>query len=222
MATIRNGLNNTQVVDAHVGGHTICGDNLDTWSQWGNANYFGYTQMNIQNQWDVSDFPCFSKYYVTFPISNIPPGKVILSATMTMTLFGTAGEGWGPIPDSFIQVFRINQDWGENTISWNNAPLAQENLSGTWVYPRNYNLPYESYRWDATKALNDAYTAGTPLRLAMYSADGEMHSGKYFYTSDSTDWSGTTRPTLNVVWGTACGTAGIVCKFIYIPLVIRK
>ncbi len=90
---IRQGLNGSAVMDGHVGGHTICGADVEHWTEWGEANYAGYTQMNIQNQWDISDWPCFSKYFVTFPVENIPPNKVIINATLTMTLFGNAGGG---------------------------------------------------------------------------------------------------------------------------------
>jgi hypothetical protein len=105
---IRHGKDGIIVVDGAVGGHTICGEHVDHWSEWGEANYAGYSQFNIQNQWDISDWPCFSKYYVTFPLDAVPPGKIILSATLTLTLFGNAGGGhWGEPPDSFIKVFSM-------------------------------------------------------------------------------------------------------------------
>ena len=173
VVNIREGLNGISVPDAHVGGHTICGDNVDHWSEWGNTNYAGYNQINIQNQWDISDWPCFSKYYVTFPLDSVPEGKNILSATLTMSLFGNAGGGqWGEPPDSFIQVFTVSENWSETTLNWNNAPLALENIAGTWVYPMDYNQPYVPYQWDVSNAAIQAYASGEPLRLALYSADG--------------------------------------------------
>ena len=199
---IREGLNGATVKDAHVGGHTTCGDQVDHWSEWGEANYAGYEQINIQNQWDISDWPCFSKYYLTIPLDSLPPGKVIINASLTMTLFGNAGGGdWGEPPDSYIQVFTIAEDWDEATLSWNNAPMALENISGTWVYPRDYNLPDQPYHWDVSKAVHEAYASGEPLRLALYSADGERHTGKYFWSSDTGDWNADSRPTLRVTIG---------------------
>jgi hypothetical protein len=217
---IRHRNNDANVVDGAVGGHTICGDNLDHWTEWGDANYAGYTQFNVQNQWDVSDWPCFSKFFVTFPLDSIPSNKVIISATLTMTLFGNAGGGnWGDPPDSYIQVLTVGEDWDEATLSWNNAPLAVENISGTWVYPRDYSVPDQPYHWDISKAVHQAYLAGEPLRLAVYSADGEMHSGKYFWTSDVQDYDAAMRPTLHVVWGNVCSPPD--CQFIYLPAILR-
>jgi hypothetical protein len=219
VTTIRQGLNGMTVEDAHVGGHTTCGDGLDHWTEWGIANYAGYEQINIQNQWDVADYPCFSKYYVTFPLDALPLGKTIISATLRMVLFGNAGGGnWGEPPDSYIQALTVNEDWVENSITWNNAPLALENISGTWVKPRDYDLPDTPYQWDVSRAVADAYMNGQPLRLALYSADGEMHSGKYFWSSDSGDWNASARPTLKVVWGVPCDKPGIECNFVYIPM----
>jgi hypothetical protein len=220
--TLRHGLNNISVRDGHVGGHTICGSNVDHWTEWGNTNYAGYGQINIQNQWDVSDWPCFSKFFITFPLDTLPNDKTIISAKLTMTLFGTSGGGeWGEPPDSYIQVFSVSDDWDESTLTWNNAPAAKENISGTWVKPRNYELPYETYSWEVREAVVEAIQSGQPLRLALYSADGPMHTGKYFWSSDTTEWGGAVRPTLEIVWGEDCSSPDITCHFQYIPNVLK-
>jgi hypothetical protein len=219
---IRQGLNNAKVVDAHVGGHTTCGDGLDHWTEWGEANYAGYDQINVQNQWDIADYPCFSKYYVTFPLDALPGGKTIVSASLQMTLFGNAGGGvWGEPPDSYIEVLSVGKDWNEATLTWNNAPLAAENISGSWVHPRDYDLPDRMYQWDISWAVAEAYSAKEPLRLALYSADGERHTGKYFWSSDVGDWNDSARPTLRVIWGIPCSSPKAECKFIYLPLTVR-
>jgi len=199
VVTIRQGLNGASVPDAHVGGHSICGDPYDPdyFSGWGDANYAGYSQINIQNQWDVADWPCFSKYYITFPLDALPADKTIISATLTMYQFGGA---WGPPPSSLIQVLTIAEDWDEFTITWNNAPLAAENFAGSWVdplssYPGSPGIPRQ---FDVSQAVAQAYEGGMPLRLALYSADGDYHSGKYFWSSDA---GGTSSPTLDIVWG---------------------
>ncbi len=221
IVTIRQGLNGASVPDGHVGGSTTCGDGLDHWSEWGNTNYAGSKQINIMNQWDVSDYPCFSKYFVTFPLDAVPPGKVIIAASLTMRLFGNAGQGWvSQPPDSYIQVLTVGEDWNEATLTWNNAPLATENFYGTWVEPVNGNpaWPGIPYQWDVSRAVDEAYNSGKPLRLALYSADGERHSGKYFYSSDA---DAAARPTLSVVWGSLCDSPNITCSHTYIPLATR-
>jgi hypothetical protein len=50
-------------------------------------------------------------------------------------------------------------------------------------------------------AVAQAYSAGQPLRLVLYSADDNYHSGKYFVSSDTDDWNAVGRPTLVVQWG---------------------
>jgi hypothetical protein len=224
--TIRQGLNGALVKDGEVGGHTTCGAPYGPgyFEGWGNANYAGYDQINIQNQWDIADWPCFSKFFVTFPLATLPPGMVIVSATLTMHLFGNSGGGaWGDPPDSYIQVLTVNDDWDENTLTWNNAPLAKENISGTWVKPMTGGniWPGDPYQLDVGRAVADAYATGKPLRLALYSADGAYHTGKYFSSSDTGDWNAVARPTLNVVLGKACSSPGITCFFTYLPNVNR-
>jgi hypothetical protein len=200
---IRHGLNGAQVEDAHVGGGTICGSESDPnfFTSWGSINRAGDSQVNIQNQWDVADWPCFSRYYVTFPLDSIPTDKNVVSATLTLHQFGNSGPN-DAVP-SFIQVMTVGESWDEQTIIWNNAPLPSENLGGTWVdvlysFPGWPGVPIT---WNVSRAAAEAYEAGTPLRLVLYSADGEYHSGKYFSSSEAGDWNAVARPTLDVTWG---------------------
>jgi hypothetical protein len=206
ITSIRHKLNGADVPDAHVGGHTVCGQDFwpDFFDGWGDANYAGYEQVNIQNQSDVADWPCYSKYYVTFPLDSIPNGIEIISATLTLHLFGNAGGGsWGDAPDSLIQVLTVAEDWNEAALTWNNAPLGMENVSRTWVYPIDEfpGWPGVPYEWDVSIAAAQAYSDSEPLRLVLYSADSAYHSGKYFISSDTGDWNEVARPSLVVQWG---------------------
>jgi hypothetical protein len=202
VVTLRHGLDGIIVTDAAVGGGTTCGDGLDYWTQWGYANYAGSPDFNIQNQSDVADWPCFSKYYVTFPLSAIPPGKTIISATLTLYQFGNAG-GSGQAQPSLIQVLTVNDPWNESTLNWNNAPLALENVSRVWVDPLTTfpGWPGVPRTWDLSYAVAQAYAANKPLYLALYSADNNYHSGKYFTSSDTEAWNAVGRPTLVIRWG---------------------
>ena len=94
--------------------------------------------------------------------------------------------------------------------------MATENISGTWVPP----VPGD-YHWDVSKGVIEALNSGKPLNLAIYSIDGERHSGKYFFTSDSNDWEGTIRPTLNIVYGSLCDSPNITCSKTFLPLTVR-
>jgi hypothetical protein len=205
---IREGLNGAHVVDGEVGGGTTCAEGLDFWTQWGTQPQPGSpnnTDFNIQNQSDVADWPCYAKYYISFPLDQVPAGKVILSARLTLHEMGSSGgTDWNPPPESsYIQVYKIGQGWDENTLTWNNAPPALENVSGAWVDPTQFpGWPGIPYVWDVSRVAADAYSHGQPLRLAMYSADSAYHSGKYFVSSHTGDWNAVARPTLEITWGT--------------------
>jgi hypothetical protein len=197
---IRQGLNGAVVKDGAVGGGTICGDGLDFFGEWGSANYNNYTYFNIQNQIDVADWPCFSKYYVTFPIGQIPAGKVIKSAQLSLFQFG--GSDPSQAYPSLVQVMTINKDWDQATLTWNNAPQELENVSQAWVNPiTSFTWPGVEIKWDVSRAVDLAYGSGNPVRLVLYSADFEYHSGKYFTTSEAEDWDAAGRPTLTIQWG---------------------
>ena len=136
--TIRHKLNGVVVKDGMVGGSSTCGgDPAQYWTQWGETNYAGATTVNVQNQSDISDWPCFSKYYVTFPLDAVPSDKVIISATLTLHQMGNSGpvSNGQPPPASLIQVMTVAEDWNETALTWNNAPFAMENVSRAWVQP---------------------------------------------------------------------------------------
>ena len=50
-------------------------------------------------------------------------------------------------------------------------------------------------------AVAQAYANGEPLRLVLYSADSDYHSGKYFVASGTGEWNAVGRPTVTVEWG---------------------
>ncbi len=202
--TIRHQLNGSVVQDGAVGGGTVCGSSLNFWTEWGEANYAGEPRFNIQNQADVADFPCFSKYYVTFPLDAIPADKIVISATLTLHQFGNAGGGsWGDPQSSYIHVHTLADDWNEGTLTWNNAPLPLENIAATWVDPISTfpGWPGVPRTWDVSRVVAEAYQVGLPIKLALYSSDNAYHSGKYFVSSDEEDWNEVARPTLDVIWG---------------------
>lgn len=193
------------VPDGSVGGYSTCGGGYDYWSEWGNVVYnSGYeSQVTvIQNQRDVSDFPCFSRYYITFPLQAVPRDKVVVSAKLTLYQFGNSDPS-GAI-ESYIHVFRIKDDWRPETLTWNNSPAAYENYPGIWVdpLPGYPGEPGIARTWDVTQALTDTLQSGDPsaLRLALQSADWAMHSGKYFWASEIASQAMHAEPVLVVQW----------------------
>ena len=204
---IRHRLDGAVVEDASAGGYALCGEGTDFWSEWGETTERFYnpeaTDYNIQNQADVADWPCFSKVYLRFPLAAIPPGKVIRQARLIMDQFGQAGAP-GEAPASNIQALVVSPGWDDPTLTWNNAPMAEENVSQARVDPilTFPGWPGVAREWDLSYAVARAYANSEAyLNLALYSADGGYHSGKYFVTSDTGEWNAVGRPTLEVVWG---------------------
>jgi hypothetical protein len=193
--------NNHEVVDAHVGGHGDCGGDSgpDFFPTWGSKNYAGYTQITEQNQWDIADWPCFSKMYFKFPLSSLPPGKVVTQATLTLHQFGNSDPSLAT--PSYLQILTTSPSWDENTITWNNAPEALENVAIAKVDPVSGTIIWPGWQreWDVTYGVASTYTHHqTTFAFSVYSADGDYHSGKYFTSSDIEDWDLVGRPTLTL------------------------
>ncbi|GAP09421.1 hypothetical protein BECAL_00565 [Bellilinea caldifistulae] len=216
---IREGENGAVVPDAAVGGtisNQCPGDDYHIWNVWGNRNYANENSALIQNQADIADWPCFSKYYLTFPLDRLPPGKVIRSARLVLHHWGGSGKicsdpDQNPDPDcarsSYIQILTVVNSWQEDTITWNNAPPAFENVAMLQVPPYNIDQPGQSWpgarrEWDVSYALAKAYDQRVGwISFAVYSADSAYHSGKYFSASETEDWNKIGRPTLIIEYG---------------------
>lgn len=202
LLTLRHGVDGVVVPDAAVGGHSVCGYKYDPnyFDGWGEANYAGYAQVNVQNQWDVADWPCFSKYYIAFPLDGLPEASGVVSATLTMYMFGNAGYGPGDAKPSHLQAARVAEDWTEKTLTWNNAPPVLENYTWSWVEPVDNPNDYSGRprTWDLSRGVADAHASGRPLRLVIYSTDGDYHSGKYFWAAEADQ---EVRPRLDIMWG---------------------
>jgi len=198
------------VSDAMVGGGSTCGEGLDFFNEWGAATYAHSTHLVVQNQGDVADWPCFSKFYLEFPLDALPDGRAVLGATLTVYQFG--GSDPSQALRSLVQVSTVADAWDEETVTWNNAPLAVENVAQSWVDPiPSPGLPWPGAprTWNLTAATAEAYASGRHvLRLVLYSADGAYHSGKYFTASETGDWNATGRPALEVVMGDATTLPG--------------
>ena len=203
---IRNGLNNQVVSDGMVGGGLGGGSALsNVWTQLGNTSYPGAARITIENEADISDWNCFSKFYVSFPLSALPAGKGVLKATVTLYEYSNAGPQGVPNP-SYIQVATVGQGWSPATLSLNSAPLVQQNYGSILVNTKTVTgvlpPPGLPQTWDISAAVAQAYAAGAQsLMLVFYSTDNQYNGGKYFWSSTVGSWNAGGRPTLRVSLG---------------------
>ncbi|HBX69552.1 MAG TPA: hypothetical protein DEH25_09275 [Chloroflexi bacterium] len=199
---------------------------------WCNGGHEGEGETNHGDDADLftgseikpTHFPCYNKSFLRFQLDAIPQGAEIISATLTLHFWGNAAESDPNDPQppySWVHLFSVTDDWGEMTIHWNNAPMAQENISAIEVFPYPYIPPVwpgQAYIWDATKAIAEAFAAGNPANLAIYSSDTGRDTSKYFTGSEVGDWDEVGRPTLKVIW--AIDNPNLTER-IYLPLVVK-
>ncbi len=178
--------------DGEVGGGTNCGaDDYPTYFlSWGLRVWYPYSDFNIQSQWDIADWPCYSKYYAKWDLPTLPEGAKVLSATLTARQFGNAGYEQGQTGTTVVQVFEVVQSWHETQLAWDNAPLPVRTISrlavpplpATCEQPYYYCNPGVPYSFDVTGAVQQARGDGRSwASVALYTAAGQYHSGKYFW-----------------------------------------
>ena len=187
------------VEDAWMGGGGTCSGGHEGGSE---INHGDSTNLFVGSETAPTHFPCFNKSFLRFSLNAIPPGKEIISATLTLHHWGNAGEP-GQAQLSWVHLFTVRDSWDEMSIHWNNAPLAQENTDVIWIDPNlpSSGWPGNPYHWDATQAVAEAYAIDQPVNLAIYSSDTAQHSSRYLVSSETGDWNEEGRPTLTVVWG---------------------
>lgn len=187
---------------------------------WCNSGHEGHTEENHGNDQQLfigseiqpTHFPCYNKSYLRFALNSLPAGKAILSATLTLHQWGGANVDAGT--SSYVWLSSVMDPWQEMSIHWNNAPLAQENLSLTRIPPKTTPLvwPGDPYTWDATQAVAEAYQAGQPVSFAMYDSTTGRDSSKYLIASETglgdgtPNWNIEGRPRLDIVWGDPAAT----------------
>jgi|GEM_PF-4463311 len=129
---------------------------------------------------------CRSLIY--FPISGIPGGAIVLSATMTLVCYNTGDSNSYP-----VQVYISQGSYAEGTVTYNTQP-AQEGSSTASTNVSSTG----SYNWNLTQAVQDWVNGvktnyGICLRLSP-----ENYAGKDFYSSE---WGVVAdRPKLVIVW----------------------
>jgi hypothetical protein len=213
--TIRAGLDSDVIENASVGASEMLCSGDDDYNFGTGENSWGGNLdrafFHIQDQEDYADWPCFAKIYLKFPLAKLPDGKVVVSATLRMHhSMPTSGGDQGY--RSLVQAFHVGNflrdgvtPWTAANITWNEAPLAVENLSGFWGDRTGMsetgwdNLP--EWTWDVSRAV--ARAAGDDaVSFALYSADSEYHTGKMFVqSSDFPDWGDPgQRPTLEITF----------------------
>jgi len=190
------------VEDAWMGGGGLCAGGHEGGSE---INHGDDVNLFAGSETAATHFPCFNKSYLRFQLDAMPQGVEVISAALTLHLWGNADQSIAP-PYSYIHLFSVIDDWDEMAIHWNNAPLAHENISAVRVYPYIQNpivWPGDPYTWDATKAVAEAYQNGESVSFALYSSDSGRDTSKYFKSSEEGDWNLEARPTLVVNYGLA-------------------
>jgi hypothetical protein len=196
---------NDNVEDAWVGGgpHGLSGH----MGNGSDLNHGTDRDLFVGNEQMPVHFPYFDKSFFRFSLASVPAGKTIQSAKLYLYHWGNAN----PVEavDSWVHLFTIRDAWAENTITWNNAPLAFENVAMSWMDPirgGGFADPPKEYFWDASQAVAEAYAAGQPVSIAIYSSDVDQHSNRYLYGSEADQGLKAYRPKLVITYGAGAAT----------------
>src|SRR5207244_13076531 len=112
------------------------------------------TNSNMHNESNLWDWNCLSKIYISLPMSSHTQGKGVVNAKVTLYEYGNSGVQGQPNP-SYIQVATVNGDWNPAALSWNTAPLVEENVNSILVQTKSQPVipwPGLAVTWDVSRA----------------------------------------------------------------------
>lgn len=193
--TLVNGQQGVKVEDTHVGGGSNCGIRHDPnfFDGWGDYVWGNVPQINVQNQMNTEDWPCFSRVLLWFELPEGVDPSLITAAKLNMSYFGSAGYVASDAKYSTIQAIKLKEK--PKTLSWNGTPQADGHIDAVGVLPVSSYLGQPNYQnfdylnppnlieFDITEAARDPDTDRF-VSIALYSADWNLHSGKFFWSSN--------------------------------------
>ncbi|MFB9054209.1 DNRLRE domain-containing protein [Formosa undariae] len=121
--------------------------------------------------------------FIKFDISNLSLADVG-TAKLRLYCYNTQST------DMEISVFNADEDWSENTLTWDNQPAAELQAI------RSQKVTLDAYvEWQITKVVQDAIANGkTSVSLSLSDANGDNKLAR-FYTKES---SNTNKPQLYI------------------------
>ena len=126
-----------------------------------------------------------NRTYIKFNLSSIPTGAVIIDAKLKLYQDNYTGESGYPNMEIFL--WRAEDGWNENTITWNNQPpTSRVALGGSWI------IDHVSNQWrerDITVLVSGWFRGIYPNYGLMLSAKNEftIKALAMFCSSNNTD-----------------------------------
>ena len=116
--------------------------------------------------------------FIKFAIGSIPPGSLIQSANLYLSLAATTSED-SPLP---VHVRRITDDWSESA-NWNNQP-TQTVEDGVSV---NIGTDFKEYNWDVKSLVQEWLGDQRPtdsIGFLLTSIEGPTQRERAFWSKD--------------------------------------
>lgn len=155
---------------------------------------------NMYNGWVSGSF-LSERTYIKFNLSEIPIGSIIDNAVLWVnSKYGpSAGEPDYLPTTHLIDAMPVNNDdWGEKTITWSNAPPMGSTVLDTENFQADdYVGQYKWYSWDVASYVASEFASGDSLVSIGLKGqnEGTYNSAGWFYSK-----TGDYPPYLQVSW----------------------
>jgi uncharacterized membrane protein len=143
--------------------------------------YVGWIAENYKTEWS----------YLKFNLSSIPSGRRIDNAFLWLNTWYGPSHPPGNTPDNmWIEAWNVDNDnWTENTITWNYKPaMGTTLLDNTYIRAYTWVGTLKWYSWNATSFVASQYAGDNKVSIGMRSTTSESRQDNntlWFFTKDN-------------------------------------
>lgn len=137
-----------------------------------------------------------------FDLSGVPPLATVTSATLDLHAYTTGATAGHIGTNNACYLQRVTGNWNENTVSWNNQPMAVS--TNQVLLPASDSATQDYLNIDVSSLINDMLANGNNGFL-LTMVDETAPNGLLFCSSNYSD--STKRPKLQLCWDYLCDAA---------------
>ena len=162
-------------------------------------NNYGVHPDFLATKWTNGGTPVTVRSLLAFDLNMIPPGTIILSATLELFHYNsTANIGHSTLSGSNeAALYRVTENWNENTVTWNSMP-AFTNADSLYI-PASTSTT-QNYVLNVTTLIQDMVNDSANSFGFLFKLDTEsFYRSMLFASSDEADPA--LHPKLTIVLG---------------------
>ncbi|MBN2015237.1 DNRLRE domain-containing protein [Candidatus Dojkabacteria bacterium] len=136
-------------------------------------NYGSWNDMTVGRSWNLGNYFSNSYAYIKFDLSMLSSQSIIESAYLEVYQYVRSDYASG---DYLVNVAKVNQDWSEMNVNWNNKPDFSGIYAQSWISggAGQWFNPPQKYTFDVTNLVREWVQGISNYGLVLYKDQGNV------------------------------------------------